>query len=107
MNRDPQGDQWFEDYASACSEISHLYATALDRLTIEFDRAQLASEAVTPLAPVLLPQIVRAAEAHAERLATLRFQQQEQQRQQQEEAALVEAFQQQRHAQFQLPQDPW
>lgn len=104
MNQDPQGDQWFEDYASACSQVSHLYATALERLTVEFDRAQLAPESVTPLAPVLLPQIVRAAEAHAERLAQLRFQQQQQQ---QQEAAIAEAFLQQRQAQSQLPQDPW
>lgn len=103
MNQDPQGDQWFEDFASACSHVSHLYATALDRLALEFARAQLAPEAIQPLAPVLLPQIVRAAEAHAERMATLRYQQQ----QQQQDAALAEAFLQQQQSQSQLPQDPW
>jgi len=61
---------WFEDYSRACSELSHLYATAFSRMEVE-----LGGDVALTLAPVLLPRVVAAAEQEAGFLAQQREQQ--------------------------------
>jgi len=90
---------WSQDYAAACSQVSHLYAIAFERFSLE-----LGPDVALALAPSLLPQVMQAAEAHAERQDGARMQSH---LLRQQEQAAAQFLQQQRIEQAQLPQDPW
>lgn len=92
------GSIWFEAYTRGCSEAAHLYATAFDRMVVE-----MGDEIALALAPVVLRDVVAAAQEQALR-AEARQQQMAAARREQQ---LWEAAQQMAAERPLMPENPW